>query len=155
MAQGDVVFFDQFLYNLSRGPDVGHDFGTTPNEVKVALIRSTVTPDVTTSDPCWGAGGITDFSLHEVNIAGDYTAGGNPCATPSVTLAGGLVEFDWGDPAAWATGTDTDAKWGIIYDNTVANKNCIGYIDLGTAFDMSSGTLTITFGTPVATLNQA
>jgi hypothetical protein len=155
MAQGDVVFFDQFLYNLSRGPDIGHDFGATPNVVKVALIRSTVTPDATTTDPCWGTGGITNFSLNEVTVAGDYTTGGNTCATPSVALVGGLVEFDWGDPAPWATGTDTDAKWGIIYDDTTANKNCIGFIDLGTAFDMSSGTLTITFGTPVATLNQA
>lgn len=155
MAQGDVVFFDQFLYNLSRGPDVGHDFGTTPNAIYVALIDSVVTPDATTTDPCWGAGGITNFSLNEVTVAGDYAAGGNQCTNPAVALVGGLVEFDWDDPAPWATGTDTDAKWGIIYDDTTASKNCIGYIDLGPAFDMSSGTLTITFGTPVATLNQA
>lgn len=155
MAQGDVVFFDQFLLNLATGTDIGFDFGATPNVVKVALIDSVVTPDATTTDPRWGTGGITNFSLNEVTVAGDYTAGGNACASPNVSLVGGLVEFDWGDPAPWTSGTDTDAKWGIIYDDTLAGKYCIGYIDLGTAFDMSSGTLTITFGTPVATLNQA
>jgi len=153
MAQGDVVFFDWFLYNLARGPDVGHDFGTTPNTIKCAIIDSILTPTETTADPRWGAGGSTDFSLREVDIAGDYTVGGNVCATASVALNGGLVEFDWGDPNPWATGTDTDAKWAIVYDD--ANKYCIGFADLGPAFDMSSGTLTITWGTPVATLNQA
>lgn len=154
MAQGDVVFFDQFLVNIFDA-DVGHDFGATPNVIKCAIVDSTTTPTATTADPCWGAGGTTNFSTWEVTVAGDYAAGGNTCATPSVTLSGGQAEIDFGDPAAWTSGTDTDAKWGIIYDDTVTNKNCIGFVDLGTAFDMSTGTLTITFGTPVATLNQA
>lgn len=157
MAQGDVVFFDYFLLNMALGPDVGHDFGVSPNEIKCAIIDSVLTPTETTVDPTWGAAGTTDFSLREVTATPAYIAGGNVCATASVALSGGLVEFDWGDPSPWAAdaGGDTDAKWGIIYDNTTADKNCIGFVDLGPAFDMSSGTLTISWGTPVATLNQA
>jgi hypothetical protein len=155
MAQGDVVFFDQFLVNLALGPDIGHDFGATPNVIKCALVTSVITPTEATADPCWGAGGLTNFLAQQVTIAGDYVDGGNICSSPTVTLNAGQAEFDWGDPNPWATGTDTDAKWAIIYDDTTANKNCIGFADLGPAFDMSAGTLTVTWGTPVATLNQA
>jgi hypothetical protein len=154
MAQGDVVAFDQFLVNLCDA-DIGHDFGATPNTIKCAIVDSTTTPTATTADPCWGAGGTTNFSTWEVTAAGDYTAGGNECASASVTLSGGAAHIDFGNPAAWATGTDTDARWGIIYDDTTTNKNCIAFVDLGSAFDMSSGTLTITWGTPALILNQA
>lgn len=157
MAQGDVVFFDQFMVNSQLGPDIGHDFGATPNTIKCALVDSVLTPTDATLDPCWGAGGTTNFAARQVNIVNDYVDGGNECATASVTLnvGNGTADFDWGNPTPWATGDDPDAKWGIIYDDSTANKNCIGFIDLGPAFDMSAGTLTITFGTPVAVLNQA
>lgn len=155
MAQGDVVFFDQFLEDLAIGTDVGHDFGATPHTIMCAIVDSTTTPTTTTADPRWGAGGTTNFSTWEVTVAGDYSAGGNECTTAGITNNAGTIEFDWGNPTAWATGTDADAKWGIVYNDTIAGKQCIGYVDLGTAFDMSTGTLTITWGTPVATLNQA
>ena len=157
MAQGDVVFFDSFLLDLCKSNDAAtkHHFGTTPDTVMCAIVDSTITPTSATVIPTWGAAGTVDLSANEVTVAGDYTAGGNECATPTAALSGGLVEIDFGNPTAWATGTDTDAKWGIIYNDTNTNKTCIGFVDLGTAFDMSTGTLTITWGTPVATLNQA
>lgn len=155
MSQGDVVFFDQFIYDLARGPDVGHDFGVTPDTIKLAIVDSTITPTEATADPRWGASGTTDLSANEVTVAGDYVAGGNTLANFAVSLSGGQVNFDWDDPSPWTSGTDTDARWGIIYNDTVAGKPCIGFVDLGLAFDMSTGTLTITFPSPAATLNQA
>jgi hypothetical protein len=154
MAQGDVVAFDQFLRDIFDA-DVGHDFGSTPHTLKCAIIHSTLSPSQTTADPCWGTGGTTNFATYEVTAAGDYTTGGNPLATPNVSISGGVIYIDWGDPTAWATGTDSDAKWGIVYNDSLTPKKCICYVDLGTAFDMSTGTLTITFGTPAMTLNQA
>jgi len=153
MAQGDVVVFDQFIADL-LDPDVGHDFGATPHTVKCAVVDSTIAMVTTLADPCWGSGGTTDVSANEVTIAGDYAAGGNTCASPNISIVGGVIYLDWGDPTAWATGTDTDAKWGIVYNDSLTPKKCIAYVDLGTAFDMSTGTLTITFGTPAVTLNQ-
>lgn len=155
MAQGDFIWFDQAIVNVCNA-DVGHDFGATPNVIKCALISSATTPAATTANPHWGATG-TDLSVNEVSSAGSYTAGGNTCATPSVTLNAGRAEFDWGDPAAWAANASngTDAKWAIIYDDTATNKPCLGYIDLGTVFDMTTGTLTITMGTPAAYIDQA
>lgn len=154
MAQGDVVAFDQFLFDLCDA-DVAHDFGPgNAMALKCAIVDST-TPMVTTlADPHWGGTGTTDLSANEVTAVGDYTAGGNALASPTVAIVGGVIQLDWSDPAAWTSGTDTDAKWGIVY-NTHALKKCICWVDLGTAFDMSTGTLTITFGAPALTLNQA
>ena len=43
----------------------------------------------------------------------------------------------------------------MIYDDTTTNKNCIGYVDLGGVFDATTGDLTITWGAPFATVDQA
>lgn len=160
MAQGDVTVFDQFLVDLCKGSDatVRHHFGTTPDTFKCAVVDSTAgltSGDGTTAVPHWNGTGTTNLQAFEVTIAGDYVAGGNTLATPTVTLSGGLAEIDFGDPAAWTTGTDTDARWGVIYNDSNTNKTCVAFVDLGSSFDMSSGTLTITWGNPAITLNQA
>jgi hypothetical protein len=156
MAINDVECFDQFLVNLGDATNVAHDFGSgNANVIKMAIVDSTTAPLKTTPDPCWGAGGTTNFSTWEVTAVGDYTAGGNVLSSPIVTLTGNRAEFDFGDPTAWATGTDTDARWGIIYDDNALNKACIAWVDLGSAFDMSTGTLTITLGAPVFFIDQA
>lgn len=152
MAQGDVVVFDQFLVDaLEKVHDMENDV------IKCALITAVQTPVATSADPRWGAGGTTNFATDQVTPGGNYTTGGNTCAAPSVTLVGGAAEIDFGDPAAWLqnAGNPTNARWGIIYNDTAAGKNCIGFVDLGSAFDMTTGDLTITWGAPFATLNQA
>lgn len=155
MPQGDVIAFDQFIFD-TLDADIGHDYGTGNTTVlKCAVVDSTIAMVTTLADPCWGAGGTTDVSANEVTVVGDYTAGGNTLASPNIAIVGGVIHLDWGDPTAWATGTDTDAKWGIVYNDSLAKKPCLCWVDLGTAFDMSTGTLTITFGTPALTLNQA
>ena len=154
MAQGDVVVFDQFLENVF---DSGiHDFGASPNVIKCAIVDNTITPSATTADPCWGAGGTTNLAANE-QTGGNFSAGGNTCATASATLNAGTLEIDFGDPATWAQNASnpTTCYWGIIYDDTTTNKNCIGYVDLGGVFDATTGDLTITWGAPFATVDQA
>lgn len=154
MAQGDVVVFDAFLENVF---DSGiHDFGASPNVIKCAIVNNATVPATTTPNPTWGAGGTTNFATNE-QTGGSFTAGGNTCATPTATLNAGTLEIDFGDPATWAqnAANPTTCYWGIIYDDTTTNKNCIGYVDLGGVFDATTGDLTITWGTPFATVNQA
>ena len=140
MAQGDVVFFDQFLVDALEGV---HNLET--NAVKIALVTNSVVPSATTSDPRYGAGGGTNFATTEVTAGGTYSAGGADCANPAVTLTGGLAMFDADDPAAWAQNASnpTNATWGIVYNNTAAGKQCICYVDLGGAFDMTTGQLSV------------
>lgn len=151
MAQGDVVWFDQALVDvLEKLHDLEND------TVKVGLTDGTTTPSATTSDPRWGAGGGTNFASEEVTPGGNYSAGGATPAAPSVTLTGGLAEFDAGD-VSWAQNASnpTNATWGILYNDTDAGKRALAYVDLGGAFNMTTGDLTITWGAPIATLNQA
>ena len=152
MAQGDVVFFDQFLVDCMEKV---HNLES--DTIKLALVDSTTTPATTTAVPTWGSGGTTNFSSNEVTAGGNYTAGGAACSNPSVTLSGGVAQIDMDDPATWsqAAGNPTNARWGILYNDTATNNECIGYVDLGSAFDMTTGDLTVAWGAPLATFDQA
>jgi hypothetical protein len=151
MAQGDVEFFDELLHECVLGE---HNLDT--NLLKIAIVDSTTAPTLTTALPHWGGTGTIDFSTWEVAITANYT-GPVTLANNAVTNNAGTIYIDWDDPAGWAAHAsgDADAKYAIIYNDTHADKHCLGWVDLGTAFDMTTGTLTITFGAPAATLNQA
>jgi hypothetical protein len=151
MAQGDVVFFQQFLVDVLEGV---HNLET--NTINLGLTDGTTTPTEATADPRWGTGGTTNFSAEECTTGGAYT-GPVALANPAVSWNNSRAEIDWDDPATWSqnASSPTDATWGIIYNDTAAGKQCIGYVDLGGAFNMTTGDLTITFGTPAAYLDHA
>lgn len=153
MAQGDVVVFDQFLVDALEGV---HDLEN--DTIKIGLTAGNTTPEATTSDPRWGNGGSTDFSADEVTPGGNYASGGATLGSPSVTLTGGLAMFDADDPATWSQdgSNPEDATWGIIYNDTATGKNAIAFVDLGGAFDMTTGDLSITWSANgIFRLNQA
>jgi len=151
MAQNDVEAFDELLNELALGE---HNLDT--NVLKLALIDSTTPMVKTLAIPHWGGTGTTDLSANECATAGTYT-GPVTLANNAVTNNAGTIEIDWDDPSAWAANAsnDTDTKWAVVYNDTHADKHCIGWVDLGTAFNHTTGTLTITFGAPAMTLNQA
>ena len=151
MAQGDVVFFDQHLLDMAEKQ---HDHEL--DAFNLGYIDAGTTPLVTTSDPHWGGTGTTNFFLDEVATGGNYT-GPITLANPSAAIVGGLVEIDFDDPAqvAQTAGNAVDFTWGIIYNNTNANKKAVGFVDLGGAFDGTTGDLDVIWGAPCATLNQA
>lgn len=97
---------------------------------KCALVAAGYTPNQNTHD-------FFNDITNEVTGTG-YTAGGNTCANPSVTLsAAGLVTIDFDDPATWlqdAAGFN-DAVRAIFYrDSGVATTSeLIGYTDTFTA----------------------
>ena len=152
MAAGDVVFFDQFLVDVMEGL---HDLEN--DTIKVAYITSAVTPLATTTDPRWGAGGTTNFSSNEVTPGGNYSTGGPSAANPSVTLSGGAAVFDADDISITQNASNpTNARWGIIYNDTATGKNCIGFVDNGSAVDMSAGDFSNAWNASgIASLDQA
>lgn len=147
MAQGDTFFFDKFFENVL---DSGiHNFGGTPNEIRAAIVSNATVPTQATPNPCWGAGGTTNFQTNELTGT-NFPAGGKVCAVASATINGSAIEIDFGDPTTWAQdpGNPSGCAFCIVYDNTTANKNCIGFVDLGTPYDATTGDLVVTFGTP-------
>jgi hypothetical protein len=152
MAQGDVVFFDQALVDVLEKV---HNLET--DTIKLGITTGVVTPSATTSDPRWGAGGGTNLATNEVTPGGNYAAGGPAIANPAVTLTGGLAMFDGDDVSVAANaGNPTNAVWGIIYNDTAAGKNALGFVDLGGTFNMTGGNLDVLWNANgIGRLNQA
>jgi len=152
MAQGDVVFFDQWLVDVQEKL---HDHEL--DAFKVGLVTATVTPAATTSDPRWGAGGGTNLSTNEVTPGGNYAADGSSVANPTVTLSGGAGVWDGDDISiSQHASNPADAVWGIIYNVTAAGKQCVGFVDLGGATDLTAGDFSITWNAGgISSMNQA
>lgn len=153
MAQGDITAFDQFLVDALEAV---HNLET--DDIRLMLTDGTTTLAATTADPRYGAGGTTNLLSEEVTAGGNYTAGGAACANPAVTLSGGAAVFDADDPATWSQNASnpTDATFGAYYNNTAAGKNAIAFLDIGGAFNMTTGDLSVTHNASgILSLNQA
>ena len=136
MAQGDVVVFNEALaYMLDGGFEAADD-------IKVAICDNTVAPTQTTATPALG-----DFT--EVGNAGSYTTGGTSLGNIGtlVAQAGAVMTFDSATNPTWTANVlnDTDAYWGIIYNDTDAGDRAIAYVDLGGPVNMATTALTITW----------
>lgn len=137
MAQGDVTFFDQALVDVLEKL---HDFEN--DDFKIGLTSGATTPSATTADPRWGAGGTTNFAAEQVTPGGNYASGGPSIANPSVTLTGGLAMFDGDDVTiAQNASNPTNATQAIIYNNTDAGKRAVAFVDIGGAYNMTTGDL--------------
>lgn len=136
MAQGDVVVFNEALAFLLDGGFESAD------DIKVAICDNTVAPAQTTATPALG-----DFT--QVGSAGSYTAGGTSLGDIGtlVTQSGNVMTFDSATNPTWTANAlnDTDAYWGIIYNDTDAGDRAIAFVDLGGPVNMATTALTITW----------
>lgn len=144
MATGDVTFFDEAkAYMIDGGWEATDD-------IKCAVLDNTTTPTAATATPALG-----DFT--EVGTAGSYTAGGVSLGNLGtiVTESSGTVTFDSATNPSWAqnASNDSDAYWGLIFNDTQAGDPALGFVELGGPVDMSAGSLTITWNASgIATL---
>lgn len=136
MAQGDVTVFDEAkAYMIDGGWESADD-------VKCAVLDNTTTPAAGDTTPALG-----DYT--EVGTAGTYVAGGTSLGSLGtlVTESAGTMTFDSSTNPTWAqdASNDTDAYWGLIYNDTDAGDLAIAFVDLGGPVDMTAGALTITW----------
>jgi len=121
MAQGALLVFDDFLDDLCGKV---HNILTGGDTIKLMLINNTKVPAADDTTPV-----KADYT--EVSGTG-YTAGGE-----TLTITGeqssGVFTFDaTGDPAAsWSKNAagPTDIYYGIIYNDSASNDECIAFID--------------------------
>ena len=139
MALGDWVIFDRF--NRDEGEE-HHNLAS--DAFKFAIITSAQTPLATMSDPRWGAGGAQDLSTAEVTPGGNYVAGGATLGASGWTQAANIMTFD-GNDLQWLAdpGNPTNARWIIGYNDTDTGKRGMGFLDLGSDFDMTTGPLDV------------
>lgn len=131
MAAGDLTVFEEFRAEISNEHDLDADV------YKMALLTAAVTPTAADATPRLG-----DYT--EVTVGGNYTPAGGTDITATYTEAGGTATFDGAD-VTWTQdpGNPTNARWALIYNDTLAGKNAVCFIDLGTTIDMTAGDLTV------------
>lgn len=140
MAQGDFQVFNEAERAFKDGR-----INLETDTIKLALITAVVTPAQNDATPAWGVTSGVDYDGNEVSTAGGYVAGGLTCANPTVTRSGAVTTFDADNPAVIAQNGAgfTNARWGILYSDTAANKNAIGFLDLGGAVSEQAAAITI------------
>jgi hypothetical protein len=136
MATGDVTVFNEAkAYLIDGGWEAADD-------IKVAICDNTAAPTAATATPALG-----DFT--QVGTAGSYIAGGTSLGNlgTCVSQAGGVMTFDSATNPSWAqhASNDTDAYWGIIYNDTDVGDAAIAFVELGGPVNMATGSLTITW----------
>ena len=142
MAQGTVTMFQEFLGTMGLG-----EFNLNTNLYKIGLVTVSLTPVTGATDPGWSASRSTDYSANEVTPGGDYSTGGKDI-TNTYAEAAGVGKFDAADQSPYVqvnASNATNVRWGIIYNDTDSDKKAIGFIDMGAAFDMTTGDLNITW----------
>jgi hypothetical protein len=136
MATGDITFFEEALdYDFFGG-------WATSDDIKCAVLDNTLAPTAADATPA-----LLDYT--QVSAAGTYTAGGTSLGNWGAlsTEAGGTLTFDSATNPTWAAdaSNDTDAYWGLLYNDTQAGDPAFAYVELGGPVDMQGGSLTITW----------
>lgn len=116
----------------------GIDFGA--DVFKIILMKPGFAFNRATHDE------YSDVTTDELATGAGYTAGGQVLAGGSVTRDDALnsVIRNWNNPSWLAAAGDIVSQGAIIYDDTLASKPTIGYIDFGAALTTySGGTFTV------------
>jgi hypothetical protein len=139
MATGDIKWFAQGLHDLGNKL---HALGT--DALKLGLITSTVTPTVAATLPHFGGTGTTNYATNQVTTGTAYTAGGPTLTGVSWSVVAGVPTLRAAQVTiAQDAAGFTNARWGIIYNNTNAAKQALGFIDLGADRSIVAGSLTL------------
>jgi len=137
MATGTLKWFAQGLHDLGNKI---HDLDG--DDLRLGIVTNTTVPAVTTAAPHWGGTGTTNFATNQVSTAGTSYTGPIALTTKSWTIVAGVptLRADIVNLAADASGFSNGA-YGIIFNNTDANKRAIAFVELS-----SGGTATIVSG---------
>ncbi len=134
MAVGQVIFFNQFK------KDLGEKIHNLSSDTwRVGFITSAATPTVNANAPHWGGTGSTNYASNQVTPGGNYTNGGPTLGSVAFTESGGIVSWNAGKIAiAQDASNPTNARWGILYNNTDSNKRAAAFFDFGSERDLTA-----------------
>lgn len=152
MAKGDVTWFDAGLKALG---DKEVDLGG--GQIKLGFVDDTITPTATTAIPTWGSGGTTNLSANAVATGGTSYTGPITLGSQSWTDESGVMTFDAADVSLDEDGSGfTDARWGILFDDSSTDKIAVAFLDLGGNTSIAASSLDISWNADgILTLDQA
>jgi hypothetical protein len=135
MAQGTVLVFDATVSEALKGLIGNLATGAT----KLGLITDAITPDVTDALPHFGGSGTTNYVSAQTS-GGEIPTGGYVFTTPAVNAISGGANFDTEninvDPNP---ANPTAVRWGILYNDTLATKRAILFLDFGSNTTLVNG----------------
>lgn len=156
MARGDVHWFAQALLD---GFKKKHDFSA--DTVKLGIVSNLPALTVNIANPFWGSsGGGTDLSANQVALATGYAG---PVALASVTWSevANVPTFAANSVSvAQDAGGFSNGAFGVIYNDTAANKPAFAFVDLGGPVGNQNGPLAINWNSsavsgPILTITPA
>lgn len=136
MAAGDITLFNQFPTDC--GVKI-HDLGN--DTLKLGLITAAQTPTGNDATPAW-----SDYSGNQVATGTSYTDGGVALTSVTFSRATAVTTLDAANVTVSQDASGfTNARWGIIYNDTAASDQAIGFVDLGGNVSIQGGDLDIQF----------
>ena len=136
MATGDIKWFQQAVLDLGNKI---HGLGA--DDLRLGIVTSATVPALGTAAPHWGGTGTTNFATTQVGTGGGYTG---PIALAGVTWTNvaGVLTLRANDVVIPQNASGfANGAWGIIYNDTDANKRAIAFVELS-----AGGTLSIVSG---------
>jgi hypothetical protein len=139
MATGSVIVFDQAVVDIHNKI---HNLSS--DDLRIGFVTTATTPTKTTAAPHWGGTGTTNFATNQVSTAGTSYTGPIALTGEAVSASASIISFSAGKvgPLAQDASGPANIAWGIIYNNTDANKRAIAAVELSAA-----GTLSLVAGT--------
>ena len=108
--------------------------------IKGALYTNSLTPNYSTDTAYSSA----PYTSNEIANGNGYTTGGATLATVSVSESpAGTLMVDVSTDPNWTSSTITNARAMLVYDNTLAGKNCICLVSFGADYSTTNGTFTV------------
>jgi hypothetical protein len=126
MARGDVKWFASALHELGLSV---HNLSTA--DIRMGIVTNATVPAINTAAPHWGGTGTTNFAANQVPTGAGYTGPISLTETWALTAAGADFRLSNVTIAQDAGGGFTTGHWGIVFNNTDANKRALGFVELG------------------------
>lgn len=153
MAQGTFKWFAQGLHDLGNKI---HDLDG--DDWRMGIVTG-VTPTVATAAPHWGGTGTTNYATSQVATTGTSYTGPIVLTAEAWALNATGAAMDCADISlAQDASGFTNGAYGIVYNNTDANKRAIGYLEISStnAASLVAGAINLTMNASgVLALSQA
>ena len=156
MATGTMKWFAQGLLDLGNKI---HNLSS--DTLMLGIVTNTTVPSLSTAAPHWGGTGTTNFATNQVPTTGTQYTGPKTLASVSWALVSNVPTLRATDIAMTIDASGfTNGAYGIVYNNTDANKRALGFVELSSAGTLSlvAGAVTIDWGgagTDLLTITQS
>jgi hypothetical protein len=123
-----MASFNKFNSFVEALAEKKHDLGA--DTLKVLLTNTA--PVATNS---------VKADLTEISAGNGYNAGGNTASVTSSAQTSGTYKLVLGDPATWTAsgGSIGPFRYAVLYNDTAASKELIGWWDYGSAVTLADG----------------